>query len=143
VNQARTLHEASQLAIKGYKVIVSCPCLPQGQDLAKRLLEGVAANYLLYKDPCSCTHEPTGPGWVVRFRNQGEVFFSCFFSEQDQYFDYYFGLRSVEEIRAEILDKGIVPISIPLKWKPVSSLIRENVYVPSRYERVQANFSAL
>lgn len=141
MNQARALHEATQLALKGHKVLVSCPCVDP--EWAERLIGGLASTFLLYETPKKCVHEPNGPGWAVRFRNQGEVFFSPFYSEDDRYFEYLFTLRSVDEIRAEIVSKGIFPVNIPLEWNPAISLIREPVYVPSRYERVRANMGAL
>jgi hypothetical protein len=138
MNQARALHEASQLAIKGHKVLVSCPCICT--EPAERLIEGLADAFLSYDTPMKCVHEPIGPGWSVRLRNQGEVFFSPFYSNEDRYFEYYFGLRPVEEVRAEIIAKGIYPVNIPLEWNPATSLIRELVRVPTRYERIQASF---
>jgi hypothetical protein len=139
LNRARVLHEAIQLAIKGQKVIMSCPDLGTSEQMAKQLLEGVATNWLLYDEPKYCTHESSGPGWAARFRNQGEVFFSCFFSEDDRYFDTLFTLVPVEEIRAEIVAKGMFPIDIPLEWHSGTSLVRDPIYVPSRYERIMAN----
>jgi hypothetical protein len=138
MNQARAFHEASQLAIKGYKVLMLCPCVDP--KWAKCLIEGLADTFLLYATPMKCTHEPIGFGWSVRLRNQGEVFFSPFFSKDDRYFDYYFGLRPVEEIRAEIIAKGLYPVNIPLEWDPAISLIRELEHIPTRYERIQASF---
>lgn len=140
LNRPRVLHEAIQLALKGQKVIVSCPDLGTSQEMAKQLLEGVSDLWLLYDEPRSCTHEPSGPGWAARFRNQGEVFFSCFYSEDDRYFDTIFPLVPVEEIRAEIVAKGFLPLAIPLEWHLGSSLVREPVYVPSRYERIMSSF---
>jgi hypothetical protein len=141
MNQARALHEATQLALKRHKVLVSCPCVDP--EWAERLIGGLASTFLLYNTPKKCTHEPIGPGWAVRFRNQGEVFFSPFYSHEDRYFDYLFTLRSVDEIRSDLVTKGLPPFPIPLEWNPVTSLVREHVYVPSRYERIQANLGAL
>jgi hypothetical protein len=140
LNQPRVLHEAIQLALKGQKVIVSCPDLGTSEQMARQLLEGVATNWLLYDEPRYCTHEPSGPGWAARFRDQGEVFFSCFFSEKDRYFDAIFTLVPVDVIRAEIMDKGRFPIEIPLEWYPSISLVQAPVYVPNRYERIMASF---
>jgi hypothetical protein len=140
MNQARAFHEASQLAIKGYKVLMSCPCT--FTKPAERLIEGLADSFLLYNTPMKCTHEPIGPGWSVRLRSQGEVFFSggVFFSKENRYFDYYFGLRPVEEVQAEILSKVLYPVNIPIEWNPATLLIHESVHVPTRYERIQASF---
>jgi len=145
MNQARALHEATQLALKGRKVLVLCPGLDCGRELSDTLIESVAHVSLLYTEPKRCTHEPNGPGWAVRFRDQGEVFFTFGFSKEDRYFEYLFRLRSVDEIRAEIIAKGLIPLPnrIPLEWHLATSLIREHVYVPSRYERIQANLGAL
>lgn len=143
MNQARALHEATQLALKGHKVLVLCPGLACGRELSDTLIESVAHVSLLYTEPKRCTHEPNGPGWAVRFRDQGEVFFTFGFSKEDRYFEYLFSLRSVDEIRKENLDKGLYLDNIPLEWHPVTSLIRELVHVPSRYERIQANLRAL
>jgi hypothetical protein len=140
LNRAKVLHEAIQLAIKGQKVIVSCPDLDTSKQMAKQLLKGVASNWLLYDEPRYCTHEPSGPGWAARFRDQGEVFFSCFFSVDDRYFDSIFTLVPVEEIRAGFLDKGLFPIVIPLEWYPGTLLVQNPVYIPNRYERIMANF---
>ena len=141
MNRARTLHEATQLALDGHKVLVSCPCVEP--ELAEALIEGTASTFLLYDTPKKCVHEPNGPGWAVRFRDHGEVFFSPFYSEEDRYFDYLFTLRSVDEVRAEIIAKGIFPTKIPIEWHPAVSLMREPLRIPSRYERIQANMGAL
>jgi hypothetical protein len=141
MNQARTLHEATQLALKGHKVFVLCPCI--SSELPDRLISGVSTYFLLYNTPKKCTHEPSGTGWAVRLRNQGEVFFSPFYSEEDRYFDYMFSLRSVDEIRSDLVAKGLTPFMVPLEWNPAISLIRGPVYIPSRYERIQANLATL
>lgn len=143
MNQARALHEATQMALKGRKVLVSCPGLGFGRELSETLIESVAHTSLLYTEPKLCTHEPNGSGWAVRFRDQGEVFFSPFYSKGDRYFEYLFELRSVDEIRSELVTKGLPPFPVPIEWKPAISLIQEPVYVPSRYERIQANLGAL
>jgi hypothetical protein len=143
MNQARALHEATQLALKGRKVLVLCPGLGCGRELSDTLIESVAHVSLLYTEPKRCTHEPNGPGWAVRFRDQGEVFFTFGFSKEDRYFEYLLELRSVDEIRKENRDKGLYLDNIPLEWNPATSLIRELVHVPSRYERIQAKLGPL
>jgi hypothetical protein len=119
---------------------VSCPDLDTSRQLAQQLLEGVSSIWLLYDKPQYCNHEPSGPGWAARFLNQGEVFFSCFFSEEDQYFDHIFTLVPVDEILAEIIHKGFYPCVIPLEWHRGSLLVHKPVYVPTRYERIMANW---
>lgn len=138
MNQARALHEATQLALKGNKVLVSCPCVDP--ELSERLIEGVSTSFLLYDSPIHCTSEPNGPGWAVRFRSGGEVFFSPFYSTEDHYFDYMLTLVSVDEIQSEMVAKGMPPSPVPLQWHPVISLVREPVYVPTRYERIMARW---
>lgn len=149
MNKARVLHEASQLAIKGKKSLVACPSIPQGRQLAEQLLGAVASNYLLYEHPCECTYEPIGSGWSVRFKNQGEVFFSPWFSSENRYFDFYFSLRPVEEIRNELKDQGLLNFRwvygyegearepTPLGWESAKSLVQEDVRILSRYERIR------
>lgn len=141
MNQVRTLHEATQLALKGHKVLVSCPCVDPA--LAESLISGIATTFLLYFTPRKCTHEPNGPGWAVRFRSQGEVFFSPFYSQEDRYFDYYFTLRPVEDIRSDLVDKGLPIFPVPLEWDPAIHLTQEPVCVLNRYKRIQAKLRSL
>lgn len=143
MNQARALHEATQLALKGHKVVMLCPDLDCGRGLAATLIKSVAHVSLLYTDPRICTHYPNEPGWAVRFRNQGEVFFTSGFSLDDTYFECLFKLRPFEEVRKEVMSQGISPTHIPSEWEPVISLIRIPAYVSSRYERVLANLREL
>lgn len=138
LNTARVLNEAMQLALKGSKVFVLCTHPNHGQGLAENLIEATASIYLLYDEPKECTHGSIG-GWAVRYRNNGEVFFSFWDPIGNDYFDHFFVFAPSEEIRAELVAKGDCPQVLPLFWTNDSSLVRQPVYVPNRYERVMAN----
>lgn len=142
MNQARALHEATQLALKGHKVLMACPCICT--EPAERLIEGLARTFLLYDTPRKCTHEPIGVGWSVRLRSQGEVFFSPFCSSEDRYFDYFFPLRSPDDIRSDLKSQGLPESSpIPLEWDTIVPLVREPVLILSRYQRVQVRMRSV
>ena len=53
LNQVKVLHEATQLAFKGHKVLVSCPCVDP--ELAEKLIERVDGTLFLYDARMQCT----------------------------------------------------------------------------------------
>ena len=138
LNSARMLNEAMQLAIKGSKVVVSCESPLHGQELARKVITATASVFLLYDHPQYCTHAQTGVGWSVRYKNNnGEIFFSSAEPAESNYFEHFFVFANIWEVRAELAAKGEFQ-EPPATWVRDTSLVREPVYVPSRYERIMA-----
>ena len=141
LNTARMLHEAMQLAIKGSKVFVSCLSPVHGEELAKAVIEATAFSYLLYARPKFCTHDETKVGWSVRYKtDNGEIFFSDAEPAKSSYFSHLIVFAPNEEVRAEFVAKGDFIQALPITWVSDTSLVREPVYVPTRYERIMASW---
>jgi len=135
------LHEAMQLALKGSKVFVSCKDNTHGHELAKNTITATASIFLLIEHPQFCNHSPFGIGWSVKYRNNnGEIFFSNSEPTKSDYFDNFFVFAPYWElVCAELEDKGKLQEPEP-KWVIDTSLVREPVYVPTRYERIMARW---